>query len=347
MRTIPIKESILSRPAMYVGSTDTKGVYRMLEAFLLDMISSAEMNEAEIEIAPKGLIRITSSDLNVKTVMKKLEILEYGFDPTDMDVLTKILDLSVILTLSGSVKIEVYNGKTYTLTGEKGEFKTDTEDNYIPHDFLIEFVPDQNIFQQPELKFEDLNTIYQRIASINPDIEIISVDNAGREHQRCVFHYPNGLADKMDSLVIQRSIDEPHIRLNIEQARGDFHYSVSFSFLNYAVSPYIQSFAGYVDTLYHGSLVDGIVKGIVKAIENYATKNGIDIEVSDKRIKEEGFILVASVLGPNYRFGGSMKLELEMPEVEEGVEEIVFNELSAYFDQDKEKADSFISRFKK
>ena len=107
MRTIPIKESVHLHPAMYVGSNDEKGVYTMIESFLLNLIASSEMEEVEVQLNPDNVIRITSSDFNVNSFIEKLEILKTGYDPNNQNVLYKVLDLSVIITLSDKMKIEV------------------------------------------------------------------------------------------------------------------------------------------------------------------------------------------------------------------------------------------------
>ncbi|MFV0417914.1 MAG: hypothetical protein ACK5KT_04145 [Dysgonomonas sp.] len=346
MKTIPIKESVHLRPAMYVGSTDAKGVYTMLESFLLDLIASSEMEEVEIQLNPDNVIRITSSDFNVNSFIEKLEILKNGYDPNNQEALYKVLDLSVITTLSDKLKIEAYDaGKIHTLTGAKGEFSKNTDEGYLKEDLIMEFIPDRNVFQAPEIEFEPLNNIYQRIAYINPDIKIISVDDAHDEYQRRVFYYPKGLSDKMDSLVSEHSVDAPSVRLDIEEVNGDYHYSISLSVLDYPSCPYIQSFAGFVDTIRHGSLVDGAIKGIILAISEFSEKKGIKVNISDKSLKENGLILLASVLGPEYNFGGSMKLELEMPEIENAVKEIVNAELARYLHDNEDKTLEFINRF--
>jgi len=346
MKTISIKESVRLRPGMYVGSLDTKGVYTMFESFLLDLISTAEMNEVEIGLNPGNVVRITSSDFNVDRFIEKLDILKNGYDQNNQDILYKVLDLSVVICLSEHVKIEVYNaGKIHTLTGEKGEFEKTMDEGYLKEDLIMEVTPDNQVFQFSEIDFERLNTIYQRIAYINPDITIISVDNSHDEYQRRVFRYPKGIAGKMDDILAQRAIDEPSVRLDVETAYGDYHYSISLCFLDYPVSPYIQSFAGYVDTLNNGSLVDGAIQGIVKAVSEFADKKGIEVSISEKAIKESGFMLIASILGPEYKFGGSLRVKLEMAEAENAAKEIVYAELSAYLQQNEEKALDFVNRF--
>lgn len=346
MKTIPIKESVSLRPAMYVGSNDEKGVYTMLESFLLDLISSSEMEEVEIQLDKENVIRISSSDFKVDSLVDKLQILKTGYDPSEQETLYKVLDLSVIICLSDKVKIEVYDaGKIHTLTGGNGEFEITTDEGYLREDLIMEFVPSQNVFQAPQIDFEYLNMMYQRIAYINPDIKIISADDAYDEHQRCVFHYPKGLSDKMDRLILARSIDKPSVRLDIEQAYGDYHYSISLCFLNYMTVPYIQSFAGFVDTLYHGSLVDGAIQGVIAAMTEFAANKGINAVVSESALKENGFMLLASVLGPDYKFGGSLKLELEMPEIEKATKEIVQTDLARYLQENEEKALDFLNRF--
>lgn len=346
MKTIPIKESISMRPAMYIGSTDEKGIYTMLESFLLELIASSEIEEVEIQLNADNAIRIIASGFNVSPFVEKLNILKKGYEPSDEDALYKTLDLAVIICMSSKVHIEVYDaGKIYKLTGSKGDFEKSTDEGYLREDMIMEFTPDRNVFHEYKLDYEKINSMYERIAYINPDIKIMSVDDAHDEYQRRVFHYPKGLANKMDRLVDERSADEPLIRLDIEKAHGDFHYTFSFSFLDYPDNAYVQSFAGFSETLQHGSLVDGSVEGIAQAIQSIADKKSININISAKQIKENGFLFLASVLGAEYNFAGSQKLKLEMPDVELGAKEVVFSELIHYLEENEEKALYFINKF--
>ncbi|NDV96688.1 hypothetical protein D0T84_17465 [Dysgonomonas sp. 521] len=58
-------------------------------------------------------------------------------------------------------------------------------------------------------------------------------------------------------------------------------------------------------------LMDGTVKGIIQAIHGFAKKNDIEIEVlSDDVLEHEGFIIIASVMGDSFTFGGALKITI-------------------------------------
>ena len=334
------------RPAMYIGSTDEKGIYTMLESFLLELIASSEIEEVEIQLNADNVIRIISSGFNVGPFVEKLNILKKGYESSDEDALYKTLDLAIIICLSSKVHLEVYDaGKIHKLSGGRGEYEKTIDEGYLREDLIMEFTPDRNVFHEYKIDYEKINSMYERIAYINPDIKIMSVDDARDEYQRRVFHYPKGLANKMDRLIDERSADEPLIRFDLEKAHGDFHYAVSLALLDYPDNSYVQSFAGFSETLHHGSLVDGSIAGMVQAVETFADKKGVNVNISTQRIKESGFFFLASVLGAEYNFAGSQKLKLEMPEVELGAKEVVFSELSRYLVENEEKALDFINRF--
>lgn len=343
VKEVSLMESIRLRPAMYAGSLSAKGICSMIESLVLDLISSAKMKDVDIELSVENTIRITSSDIAVDPIIKKLNILNSS---DSLNTQKSILDLSVIIGLSQSVKIETYNaGKIYTLSGGKGKFSLNIDEGYLREDLIIDFAPDSSIFEIRDINFEYLCSVFRRISCLRPATKVTCIDNFHDDFQQCVFNYPSGVFSRMDNLVFERSINEPSLRLDIDEERNGFRYKISFSFLDYSISPYIQSFAGYTETLFHGSLVNGIVLGIIRSITDFANKNDLNVEVSDSIIGSNGFMLIASVMGSEFKYAGSLKIELEQPEIEIAVEDIVYNRLNSYFEADKEKAIQLVEKF--
>lgn len=340
---VSLMENIRLRPAMYVGNLSVKGVCMMMESFVLDLISSAKLEDIEIELSAENMIHITSSDINVDAIIKKLNILNSS---DHLNMQKSILDLAVIIGLSTSVKLEVYNaGKIYTLSGGEGKFALNVDEGYLKEDLILDFTLDSTIFDTVDINFEYLCFVFRKLAYLNPNTKITCTDNVHDDFQQCVFHYPNGIFSKMDSLVLERLISEPSLRLDIDEEYNGFRYKISFCFLDYSISPYVQSFAGNTETLYHGSLVNGIVVGIMRSIADFANKNNLNIEISDSAIGANGFMLVTSVTGPQLNYAGSLKIELEQPEIETAAEKIVHNKLANYFEANREKAIQFVEKF--
>lgn len=329
-------ESIRLRPAMYTGSTEGKGICTMIEHFILDLMSSAKMEEVDIELASDGTVHITSSAIDVDSLIKKLGLLKKAGNPGTQK---NILDLAVILGLSRSAKIEVYNGgKIHTLLSQNNLFEISIEEGYLREDLIIDFIPDSEIFKTTDIDFEYLCSVFRKTACLNPQIRINFSDNLHNDFQQCIFHYPKGIFHRMDLLIMERSVNEPSFRLDIEKEHNGFQYKISIALPDYPATAYIQSFAGDTETYNHGSLVDGVKKGIIRFIRDYT-----DQEVCTDN---SGLILIASVSGMQLTYGGSLKIRLEQPEIEKAAEEIVYKELTDYMESDREKVRKFAERFK-
>jgi len=348
IKTISLMESIRKRPGMYVGSLDAKGIYVMIENFLLHLIMSYNLKEVIIELCTDNKVNITSSKLDILPFIQNMNTIKGEYDVRDLSILKKIMDIGVLIGLSESIKIQACSvAQIYTIEGSRGEFDLNTNGASISDNLLIELLPDRQVFTNTDINFDFLNSIFRRIAYLNPEIKIISIDTGHNEYQRCVFHYPQGIFQKMDNLIAERTFNHPSFRLDIDTVKNDYHYRISLCSLGYTISPYMQSFASYVDTIYHGSLMDGVVKGIIQAVDDFSIKNNIKIDLSSEDIlEEEGFIIMASVMGDNFSFGGSLKIKLDMPQLETDVQEIVYEELSEYFEANAEKARNFVNRFR-
>lgn len=341
-------ESIRKRPGMYVGSLDNKGIYVMIENFLLHQIMSYNLKEATIELCTGNKINITSSRLDIVSFIQDMYLIKDEYDVNNLVILEKILDTGILIALSESINIQAYSHtQLHTIKGGRGQFNLNISEGDISDNLVIELLPDQQVFSSIDLNFDLLNSIFRRIAYLNPEIKIISIDTAHDEYQRCVFSYTRGIFQKMDNLIAERTLNSPSFRLDIETVNNDYHYRISLCSLGYTISPYMQSFASYVDTIYHGSLMDGVIKGIIQAIEHFAVKNNIKVDLSSNDIlEEEGFIIIASVMGDNFTFGGSLKIKLDMPQLETDACEIVYKELSEYFGTNNKKAINFVNRFR-
>ncbi|MBK5719688.1 hypothetical protein JGH11_02255 [Dysgonomonas sp. Marseille-P4677] len=342
-KKISLMESLRLRPAMYVGDLSTKGICTVIESVVLNLISSARLEEVDIELTSENTIRISSSDIAVDALIKKFNALN---DVPSLNNQRNIQPLSVIIGLSESINIEVYNaGKIYILSGGKGEFALNIDEGYLTEDLIIYFTPDRSIFKTTDINFEYLCSVFRRIAYINSAVKITCIDNMHDDFQECVFYYPNGIFNRMDVLILERSCDQSSLRLDIDKERDGFRYKISLCLPESGISSYVQSFAGYTETFGHGSLIDGAELGIIRSIKDFVNKNNLEVEIPDNIIKDKGFILIASVIGSSFQYEGALKIKLEQPEIKIAAEEIVYNELGRCFGSNRDKAIKTIERF--
>jgi DNA gyrase/topoisomerase IV subunit B len=106
----------------------------------------------------------------------------------------------------------------------------------------------------------------------------------------------------------------------------------------------VISFANDVHTVCGGSLVDGILGGLRNACKIYAKENNLTTFKINKKKFVNGLILVCSVRGENYMFGGSWKETLEDAVVKKEATKLVEKLALDFFKNEKEKAGKFLWR---
>ena len=97
-------------------------------------------------------------------------------------------------------------------------------------------------------------------------------------------------------------------------------YHICFAFKIWIVKKNIKTYAEFIDLYLGGSFEQGIFKGFKKAVSKY-----FDIKSSKKlqRKIQKNLMLIASVKGDEFRFGGSTKGALDMPELQKETEDFV------------------------
>ena len=110
-------------------------------------------------------------------------------------------------------------------------------------------------------------------------------------------------------------------------------------------TPNVISFANDVHTACGGSLVDGILEGLINSCKKYVKENGmLTFKIKRKKFLN-GLIIVCAVRGDNFLYGGSFKETLENDEVKKQVKKTTEKLVSQFLKNNKDKADKFLLRF--
>ena len=189
-------EGVRRRPAMYIGSTDERGLHHLVEEVVdnsIDEALSGYCNKIEICIHEDGSISIDDNGRGIPVEEHE----EYGIPGVEV-VMTKLhaggkfdkgaykisgglhgVGVSVVNALSAWLEVEVRrNGKVYYQRYEKGEPVTPVKiiGDADSTGTKVTFYPDPEIFEDVNFHFDELRKRFQELAFLNRGLQIIFKD---------------------------------------------------------------------------------------------------------------------------------------------------------------------------
>lgn len=339
-------ELIRKRPPLYTGSLNIEGIKTML-GYLFDEIPKNNSTRVEITIGCK-------KDNCISIAINDIDMTLFREDLLNLNVINTIRRnsaLPVIVALSGDVRIKLQNQQTLIeLSANKGIFEytmSSVSDNL--NKIEIDFKIDPEIFKNVEINYEVLNQFIRKYALINTDFRIISSDTTKDIEQINLFNYPTGLSAELDYKIGVEKYGNTMLRLDLTTKIKDFEYQICFAYKDsWVAQTYIVTYANYDDMIFGGSLEDGVIDGIIKAVKQWAKQNEQSTKI-DYKIARQRLILIAVVKNRmgKFKFGGAIRGNLEMPNLRKRIKEYVSQELNTYFTENKTIADRLIEGYKK
>jgi DNA gyrase subunit B len=263
------------------------------------------------------------------------------------DLSTAGLYFGVLLTLSASISITICaQGTSTVLRGQSGDFETTT--HVVPscqEGAWIDFVIDQEIFQDFQLDVGQCYTVLRQFAYLNPGLKLILTDQSTAERQRNVFFFPMGVRKLLDDHIALQTYGSPLVRLDIAAQVDGYAYIIGISFVyNWRGGSLVKTFAGNTATYWGGSLEEGIWDGILQAIRKTAREQGLDIPIRRKIFKED-WAVIAAVRGAEFVFAGSTKRKLHMPQLRKAVCQLVCKEMNDHLAAHPQESENLLRKF--
>jgi DNA gyrase subunit B len=351
-------EPVRRRPGMYIGDTGTKGLHHLLWECLDNAIDEAMAgfcDEIEIVIHKDNLVSVLDNgrgipvDIHPKTKKSALETVM-----TTLHAGAKFggkgiykvsgglhgVGVSVTCALSEWLRIEVYrDGKIYTQEYSRGKPKTavKTEGKSDRTGTKVIFQPDPQIF--PTIKF-DLETILDHArqqAYLTKKTKIRVVDKrTDFEHS---FYFDGGILSYVRHLNKHKNaLNEPpfYIEKKIDDTivESAIQYTDDFA-------ERVFSFANNIYTEDGGMHLTGFRGALTRAINDYAKKQGLLKSNQDNFTGDdvrEGLTAIVSVKVSEPQFEGQTKAKLGNPEVKTFTEQVLYEGLSRYFEENPTSA---------
>src|SRR3989338_934648 len=257
--------AVRKRQAMYIGTTDVKGLHHLVYEAVDNSIDEALAgfcNKISVVIHNDGFITVTDNgrgipvDIHPKYNKSGVEIvmtkLHAGgkFDKKIYKVSGGLhgVGISVTNALSKDLIVQVRrNGKLYE---QKYQYGNPVSDLKIIGDVdakdtgtTVKFLPDDQIFQITEFSFETLSSRLRELAFLNKGIEIILEDQ--RTDKKHVFKYDGGIVSFVEYLNSNKT--PLHQVISFSRAKNGVQFECALQY-NDSYQENIFSFANNINT---------------------------------------------------------------------------------------------------
>ncbi|MFB6072582.1 MAG: DNA topoisomerase (ATP-hydrolyzing) subunit B [Halobacterium sp.] len=361
-------EAVQKRPAMYIGSTDSRGLHHLVYEVVDNSIDEAlagycdhievtlhDDGSVSVEDDGRGIPVDTHQEYDRPAVEVILTVLHAGgkFDAKSYQVSGGLhgVGVSVVNALSERLAVEVErDGGKYREKFEHGEPVTDLEHiGDVPEGetgTLIRFRPDSDIFETLEFDYSTLETRLRELAFLNSGVEIALTDERGDDVESSTFKYDGGIREFVEYLnesreelhddVIYFENESDGIQVEIAmQATEDLQSST-------------HAFANNINTREGGTHLTGFKTALTRTVNDYANENDLLGELDGENLKgediREGLTAVISVKHPDPQFEGQTKTKLGNSEVRGIVESTVHEGLGTYFEENPDTARAVVRK---
>ncbi len=353
-------EAVRKRPAMYIGSTDEKGLHHLVEEVVDNSVDEAlagYCTRIDVIINEDGSITVDDNGRGIPVEIHK----DYGISGVEV-VMTKLhaggkfdkgaykvagglhgVGVSVVNALSKWLEVEVRrNGKIYRQRYERGKPVTKLEivGNANETGTKITFYPDDEIFAGKTFDYHILKKRLQELAFLNKGLRIRLVDK--RTGKEDVFQYDGGIIEFVK--YINRNKNPLHDVIYFNGEKDGIHVEIALQYTDsYAENVY--TFVNNINTKEGGTHLSGFKSALTRTLNEYGRKNFFkNNETLEGEDVREGLTAVISCKVPNPQFEGQTKTKLANSEVKGIVETIVYEKLSTYLEENPSVAKRILER---
>jgi DNA gyrase subunit B len=353
-------EAVRARPAMYIGSTASRGLHHLVFEVVDNAIDEALAgfcSEISVVIKSDGSVVVLDNGRGIpaeviphfkksalEIVMTKLHA-GGKFDRKAYKVSGGLhgVGISVVNALSSKMIVEVSrNNKIYTQSYEKGkplnEVQVTGESDAAGTKII--FFPDPDIFETTEFSYDIIAARLRELAFLNKGLKIRLFDErSGKEETFC---YAGGLKSFVEYL--NKNKNALHEVISFEKDKNSTHAEIAVQYNDGFVES-IFSFVNNIHTLEGGTHLSGFKTALTRTLNSYAEKNkllnGVKLSSEDVR---EGLAAVISVNILEPQFEGQTKTRLGNSEVKGIVDSIVSSYLSSYLEENPKTARAIVDK---
>jgi len=364
-------QAVRKRPAMYIGSTDDRGLHHLVYEVVDNAIDEAlagHCDRISVTIHDDGSVSVTDDGRGIPVDTHEeydrpaleviMTVLHAGgkFDNKSYQVSGGLhgVGVSVVNALAKRLTAEVKrDGAVWRHEFHRGEPQGDIDRVRDLADdegtgTTIRFWPDEEIFETTEFEFTTLESRLRELAFLNSGVHIELADERDddeHEPESETFLYEGGIRAFVRFLnetktpihddVIFFENEEEGVQVEVAlQATEELQGS-------------IHSFANNINTREGGTHLTGFKTALTRVVNDYANDQGLIGDV-DGNLKgedvREGLTAVVSVKHPDPQFEGQTKTKLGNSEVRGITESTVHEGLGTYLEENPDTAKKVVAK---
>ena len=357
-------EPVRTRPGMYIGSTDARGLHHLVYEVVDNSVDEALAgyckhidvtiqydNSIKVEDDGRGMPVDKHPKLGIPAVEVIHTVLHAGgkFGGGGYKVSGGLhgVGASVVNALSELMIVEIKrDGKVYRQTYERG--KTTSELTVIGEakktGSLTIFHPDPEIFEEVEYDFSTLEHRFREMAFLNKGVRITLKDEREGKKKKEEFYYEGGIKEFVKH---QNETKDP-IHSDIiyfeafreEDGEEDAVVEIAMQYTK-AYTESIFTYANNIRTGEGGSHLSGFRGALTRVFNDYARKNNLLKEKDEPLTGEdvrEGLTAIISVKLTNPQFEGQTKSKLGNSFMRGFVESTTNERLNAFLEENPSQA---------
>ena len=360
-------QAVRKRPAMYIGSTDTRGLHHLVYEVVDNAIDEAlagYCDAIEVTVHEDGSVSVSDNGRGIPVdtheqydrpaVEVIMTVLHAGgkFDNKSYQVSGGLhgVGVSVVNALSERLEVEIKrNGAVWRHRFDRGEPDLDAFErvrDLAPDEetgTTVRFWPDGDIFETSDFSFDTLSTRLRELAFLNSGVEIGLVDE--RDGESVVFRYEGGIREFVEYLNETKTALHDDV-IYFEDEEQDIAVEVAMQATD-ELQGSIHAFANNINTREGGTHLTGFKTALTRVVNDYATDNGLlgDLDGTLKgEDVREGLTAVISVKHPDPQFEGQTKTKLGNSEVRGIVESAVHQQLGTFFEEHPDTAQAIVGK---
>jgi DNA gyrase subunit B len=358
-------EAVRKRPAMYIGSTGSRGLHHLVNEVVDNAIDEAlagHCDKVVVSINHDGSCSVTDNGRGIPVDMHPTEgrpaaevvmtTLHAGgkFSDSSYKVSGGLhgVGVSCVNALSTWLRVDIYREGFHWKQRYKRGVPVYPLKQVGPTDVrgtTVTFQPDPEIFEETiEFSAERLSSRLRELAFLNPGVTIVLRDMPHENDQE--WCYEGGLVSFVEHLNRDRQPLHPE-PVAIHGEREGLEVDLALQWTG-SYNELLYSFANNINTLEGGTHVSGLKAALTRTVNNYAQQEGLAKELKGASISgediREGLTAILSVKISDPQFEGQTKTKLGNSEAKGLTESVTNEQLAIYFEENPAVAKGIIRR---
>lgn len=357
-------EAVRKRPAMYIGSTSSRGLHHLVYEVVDNSIDEAlagYCSDIKVIIHKDNSITVIDNGRGIPVDMMKKEkkpavevimtVLHAGgkFGDGGYKVSGGLHGVGVtcVNALSEHMEVEVRRGgKCYGIEFAKGKTskklyeKGDCETTGT----TVHFKPDATIFTETEYSYDTLRLRIRELAFLNKGITISLTDERAEDKSE-TFHFAGGIIEYVEFMDKDKDKINPK-PIYLEGEKNAVIVEVAMQYCD-TYSENIFTYVNNINTEEGGTHLSGFRKALTRTINAYARKTNMLKENEDTLSGDdvrEGLTAVLSLKVQNPQFESQTKIKLGNSEVMPIVDNLVGDTLAEFMEENPQVAKKLVEK---